>query len=128
MVPRALHKKRERLHEFANYLAVAYPVEALWAQEVSDSTLLCRCEEVSAGAMRAAIKEFGATDTRSAKLFTRAGMGWCQGRMCARVCSEFISQETGVNNLDSDLRSSAKRTIANPLPLGTVAHWTDGQQ
>jgi hypothetical protein len=38
--------------------------------------IVCRCEDVSLGAVQSA------HSTRQAKLYTRAGMGPCQGRMC----------------------------------------------
>jgi hypothetical protein len=39
-------------------------------------TIVCRCEDVPAGAFDAA------WSPRQAKLYTRAGMGPCQGRVC----------------------------------------------
>ncbi|HZX26586.1 MAG TPA: FAD/NAD(P)-binding oxidoreductase [Telluria sp.] len=47
------------------------------------STLVCRCEDVSAARLAAF------PDWRSAKLQTRAGMGPCQGRVCGSAC-EFL--------------------------------------
>ncbi|WP_374200850.1 (2Fe-2S)-binding protein [Streptomyces bambusae] len=35
-----------------------------------------------AGRIREAVADLGARDARTVKLLTRAGMGWCQGRMC----------------------------------------------
>jgi NAD(P)H-nitrite reductase large subunit len=114
---------RNRLHTFANYLPLAYPIPAKWPAEISDSTMLCRCEEVTAGDVRQAIVEFGAEDARSAKLFSRVGMGWCQGRMCSRACSDVIAYELGQSVTDSELSGSAKRPIATPITLGMLADW-----
>jgi D-hydroxyproline dehydrogenase subunit alpha len=48
---------------------------------IADATVLCRCEEVTAGALRAA--RAGRGTLAALKKETRAGMGRCQGRMCA---------------------------------------------
>lgn len=46
-----------------------------------DETLVCRCEEVTAGALRARAT-VGRPGLNQIKAFTRAGMGPCQGRQC----------------------------------------------
>ncbi len=116
---------RKKLHRFAQYLASAYPLNQEWVDQVSDETIVCRCEEVTAGQLRKSINELGVADARSAKLFTRAGMGWCQGRQCARTCSEIVASETGTTPTFADVAGAAKRTIINPVPLGTIAAWKD---
>nr|BFE80272.1 hypothetical protein GCM10020093_028730 [Planobispora longispora] len=57
-----------------------------WRGWLRDDTPVCRCEEVPLAAVREAL-ELGATDARSVKLLSRAGMGWCQGRMCGYAVS-----------------------------------------
>jgi len=47
----------------------------------SDDTIVCRCEEVTAGQIRNSISD-GANGVRQVKTAVRAGMGPCQGRMC----------------------------------------------
>jgi hypothetical protein len=49
----------------------------------SDTTMVCRCEDVTFGAMHAH------TNWRDAKLHTRCGMGPCQGRVCG-AAAEFL--------------------------------------
>lgn len=49
----------------------------------TDDTIVCRCEDVSRGALDPA------WSTRQAKLYTRAGMGPCQGRICGAAL-EFL--------------------------------------
>jgi glycine/D-amino acid oxidase-like deaminating enzyme/bacterioferritin-associated ferredoxin len=46
-----------------------------------DTTILCRCEEVTAAQVRNAIAD-GANDPGAIKRATRLGMGRCQGRYC----------------------------------------------
>ncbi len=59
------------------------------AAALADSTIVCRCEEVTAGHLRAEIAQ-GASSLAALKKATRAGMGPCQGRFCAatvaRLC------------------------------------------
>ena len=56
--------------------------------------LVCRCEEISAAEIRAAL-EGGATDMNDLKRETRAGMGLCQGRTCKRLLARMIADHTG---------------------------------
>ena len=75
-------RTRRRLAVFADVIESAYSVPDGWAERVDGETVLCRCEEVTAASVREAVGELGATDLRTVKLLTRAGMGWCQGRIC----------------------------------------------
>lgn len=61
----------------------------------ADSVVVCRCEEVSAGAVRAAVRQ-GCQGPNQAKAFLRVGMGPCQGRLCGPVVSEIIARERGI--------------------------------
>ena len=56
--------------------------------------VVCRCEEVTAGAIRAAAAA-GAQGPNQAKAFLRAGMGACQGRVCGPVVSEVMAAALG---------------------------------
>jgi glycine/D-amino acid oxidase-like deaminating enzyme len=72
--------------------------EALWRlfppvapAPLDDATVVCRCEEVTAGRLRAELAA-GLTSLPALKKATRAGMGRCQGRFCAatvaRLCPD----------------------------------------
>ncbi len=56
-----------------------------------DDAVICRCEEVTAGQVRAVLAE-GLASLPAVKKATRVGMGRCQGRFCAatvaRLCPE----------------------------------------
>jgi NADPH-dependent 2,4-dienoyl-CoA reductase/sulfur reductase-like enzyme len=101
---------RTRLRRCAAALDAAYTPPAHWAEQITDDTVICRCEEVTAGAVREAL-HLGAGDERTVKLLTRAGMGWCQGRMCG----------TAVAGLAGCAPTPAKRPFARPVPLGVLA-------
>ncbi len=62
----------------------------------ADDVLVCRCEEVSASALREVVRQ-GCLGPNQAKAFLRAGMGPCQGRLCGPVVSEVIAEARKVN-------------------------------
>lgn len=65
------------------------------AAALADDTVVCRCEEVTAGQIRKAVK-LGATGPNQIKAFLRAGMGPCQGRLCSTTVAALIAAERGV--------------------------------
>ncbi|MEG2140358.1 MAG: NAD(P)/FAD-dependent oxidoreductase [Bilophila sp.] len=63
---------------------------------VPDATLVCRCECVTAGAIRKAVAD-GYTNVNEVKRFTRCGMGQCQGRMCGSALAEITAAAQSVS-------------------------------
>ncbi|WP_225858968.1 NAD(P)/FAD-dependent oxidoreductase [Streptomyces albicerus] len=104
-------KARAGLREFFAVVDSVYAPPAQWAEQVTDDTVVCRCEEVPAAAIREAVDELGAGDVRTVKLLTRAGMGWCQGRMCGPA----------VAGLAGCAATPSRRPFARPVPLGVLA-------
>jgi NADPH-dependent 2,4-dienoyl-CoA reductase/sulfur reductase-like enzyme len=104
-------KSRRRLREFFAALDTVYAPPARWTDLVTDDTVVCRCEEVTGGAIREAVDGLGAGDVRTVKLLTRAGMGWCQGRICGPAVAGLAG---------CDLTPS-RRPFARPVPLGVLA-------
>jgi NAD(P)H-nitrite reductase large subunit len=103
----------------------AYPLPAGWTGWLDDDTLVCRCEEVSAGTVRAAVTDLGATDPRTVKLLARPGMGLCQGRVCGYATAGLVARECGRAVTAQDLLATASRPIAQPVTLGSVAAGMD---
>ena len=62
-----------------------------WAKEAPDELIVCRCEEVTAGALRQCFKDTGACEINRLKAFTRLGMGRCQGRMCGPAAARLLA-------------------------------------
>ena len=80
------------------HLAVRPLLDALFAprpMRLADATLVCRCEEVSAGQVRHAARA-GCLGMNQLKAYTRCGMGPCQGRMCAPVAIEVLAEARGI--------------------------------
>ena len=113
-------RRRRSLRAFYAALDAVYSPRAGWIDQVADETTVCRCEEVRAGAVRRAVDDYGATDLRSVKLLTRAGMGWCQGRVCAPAVAGLIAERCRTPGITA-AALSAQRPFARPVPLGVLA-------
>ncbi|MGB6106034.1 MAG: FAD/NAD(P)-binding oxidoreductase [Pusillimonas sp.] len=61
----------------------------------ADEVFVCRCEEVTAGALRSYVA-LGCHGPNQTKSFSRCGMGPCQGRQCGLSVTEIIAEERGV--------------------------------
>ncbi len=114
-------KRRAKKQRFADALIKSYPVKSGWISWLSEQTIICRCEEVTVENLKFAINELGATDSRTAKLLTRCGMGLCQGRVCGRSVVDLVASELKVSPTDTDRISAANRPIITPIPLGVLA-------
>lgn len=80
---------------FRAALERAFPFPARLAAQMADDTILCRCEAITAGELRAAAHEALATlppsEVNRAKALTRVGMGRCQGRLCGAAAAEVLA-------------------------------------
>jgi NADPH-dependent 2,4-dienoyl-CoA reductase/sulfur reductase-like enzyme len=112
--------RRRRLRAFAAAMNAAYAVRPGWPAWLRDDTVICRCEEVPYDRLAAAV-DLGATDPRAVKLLSRAGMGWCQGRVCGYATAALTARATGRAPAAADLRGLAQRPIAQPIRLGDLA-------
>ncbi|HVC52449.1 MAG TPA: NAD(P)/FAD-dependent oxidoreductase [Stellaceae bacterium] len=83
-----------------------------------DAVTVCRCEEVTAGAVRRAAR-LGAQGPNQAKAFTRCGMGPCQGRLCGPLVASLIAEVHGVPV--SDIEPYRPRAPYKPITLGALA-------
>ena len=83
-----------------------------------DDTIACRCEEVSVGRIRRAVR-LGAPGPNQLKAFTRCGMGPCQGRICGPIVSAVIAEARGVPI--AEIGSYRPRAPYKPITVGTIA-------
>lgn len=98
-------------------------LEALYApaEEVltpADATVICRCEEVTAGTIRASLKD-GAPGPNQLKAFLRCGMGPCQGRTCGPAVSALVARARGIS--EGEAGYFRIRPPLKPLPLSELA-------
>ena len=82
-----------------------------------DEAVVCRCERVTAGEIRAAIRE-GVRDLNQLKAVTRAGMGACGAKTC-RLMIWRIFQEEGIDL--GDVTDRVDRPPFVEVPLGILA-------
>lgn len=100
------------------FLQALYPAYAENRKPLSAETIVCRCEEITAGAIRDAVQN-GVTGVNQLKAFTRCGMGPCQGRQCGQAAAQLVSQLTGLGI--SETGYFHPRTPLKPLTLGQLA-------
>ena len=106
---------------FRGFLAALYPPR-ISVSRCLDETVVCRCEEVTAGSVRAALAD-GAIGPAQAKVFTRCGMGACQGRICGSIVSHLIAAEKG--EAIPDIGAYHVRFPLKPITLSEMAAATD---
>jgi len=113
--PAVLEQQLEAIQRFRHGLETAFPFPEKWAAEAPDELILCRCEEVSVGDIRAVVDE-GHWEINRVKAHCRVGMGRCQGRMCGLAAAEIVAERSGraIENVGR-LRGQAP---IKPLPFG----------
>ncbi len=116
----AARRAQERLRVFLDTLYM--PPHWLRAPS-DDATVVCRCEQVSVGAIRDAVR-LGADGPNQVKAFVRAGMGPCQGRMCAQTVAAVIARERGVSF--AQMPTQRVRPPLKPLHLADLADMPHG--
>ncbi|WP_110187436.1 NAD(P)/FAD-dependent oxidoreductase [Pokkaliibacter plantistimulans] len=114
-----LHSELAVLSRFAQGLSEAFPWPAQHAAQLSDDTIICRCEMISAGELRRTVQAKGALEVNRAKAFSRVGMGRCQGRYCAHVGAEVIAAASG-EPLQVVGRQRGQAPV-KPLPISLYA-------
>jgi NADPH-dependent 2,4-dienoyl-CoA reductase/sulfur reductase-like enzyme len=84
----------------------------------ADDVVVCRCEEVTAGQIRRAVR-LGAQGPNQVKAFVRCGMGPCQGRLCGPMVGPIIAAERGV--AIAEIGTWRPRAPYKPLTVSTLA-------
>jgi NAD(P)H-nitrite reductase large subunit len=94
--------------------AFAWPYQA--ATSLPDDVPICRCEHVTAGEMRQALRQpVGFGELNRVKAATRCGMGRCQGRMCGPAAAEITAAM--LNRMDDPLDRLRAQPPVKPLPV-----------
>ncbi len=88
----------------------------------ADETIVCRCEELTAGQVRAAAAS-GSASPDHVKSVTRAGMGPCQGRQCGYTVAHIIASVH--NKPVAEIGFYRIRPPLKPLTLGELASLVD---
>jgi NADPH-dependent 2,4-dienoyl-CoA reductase/sulfur reductase-like enzyme len=99
------------------FLEAAYPVAAQILCP-ADKTLVCRCEEVTAGDVRH-WAGLGCKGPNQTKAFGRVGMGPCQGRYCGLTVTEILSHSHNLPH--SQIGAYRIRMPLKPVTLGELS-------
>lgn len=110
-----LEQQLAGIQRFRHGLETAFPFPEKWAARAPDELILCRCEEVSVGEVRAVVDE-GHWEVNRVKAHCRVGMGRCQGRMCGLAAAEIIAERSG-REIENVGRLRGQAPI-KPLPFG----------
>ncbi len=88
-----------------------------YIQHITDDTIICRCERVTAGEIRALIRQ-GYRDLNEIKAITRAAMGACGSKTCHALIVRLFRDEGIVL---SDVTDTTRRPIFIEVPLKVFA-------
>ena len=83
-----------------------------------DETIVCRCEEVTAGEVRR-LAALGCQGPNQTKAFSRCGMGPCQGRLCGTTVCELLAEALG--RPVAEIGAYRVRPPIKPVTLGALA-------
>lgn len=86
---------------------------------IDDEMLVCRCEEITAGEIRKAVREYEGTSVTEIKRRVRAGMGLCQGRTCGKLVTRIIQEELGKKA--DEVEPATSRPPVRPITFGELA-------
>jgi len=89
------------------------------ASTTDDDLVICRCEEITRGEIKDAIRN-GIQTLNGIKRITRAGMGLCQGQTCQRLVARILTEELGLAAADID--PTTARGPVRPLRLEVFAN------
>lgn len=114
-----LRRELERAQRGRRFLDLLYRPAAQFLAPPADETIICRCEEVTAGQVRDAATRLGVTGPNQMKAFLRCGMGPCQGRLCGPIVVELIAQIRGTT--PAEVGYYRLRPPVKPVTLAELA-------
>ena len=116
---RPIRKKLRRLLRFRHMVDELYTFDPeLCTNLLTPDTIVCRCEEITAGEIYEAIAE-GGVDAYGVKMRSHAGMGPCQGRNCSPVVTQILARQA--QKKQDDIEQFSLRPSVKPIPMGVLA-------
>lgn len=116
-----LRRGLRRAGRFRRFIDALYPPVEL---AIPDQTMVCRCEEVTAGQVREVLVGRPHLGPDGAKIHTRAGMGPCQGRQCGLSLTRLTAE---IHDIPPEERTFLRiRPPLKPLTLGELAAMETG--
>jgi thioredoxin reductase len=117
----SVRRRLRRLRRFSALVAESFePRRDALALLAEGETVVCRCEEVTAAQLRAALAAHPHLgDVDAVKQLTRVGMGPCQGRFCHATVAA-LTADAAARGFD-EVGQYTSRPPARPLRLGDLA-------
>ncbi|MGH6953668.1 MAG: FAD-dependent oxidoreductase [Alphaproteobacteria bacterium] len=116
---RPLRQRLLRLERFRRALERLYAPPASYLDLLTPETIVCRCEEVTAGELSARQGD-GYTSALALKGTTRLGMGRCQGRNCLATLAALVGRASG--QAPEDVPMPRARPPARLITIGDLLH------
>lgn len=115
-------RRLRRLQAFRTAMDTVYRPPDVLGTLAAPDTVLCRCEDVTLAQVDSAIAD-GAREAAQVKLWTRAGMGSCQGRSCHTSVATALSRATGKTL--AEVGSYGVRAPIKPLDVEALLRMED---
>lgn len=108
---------RRRFQAFADLVNGLFAPPPALTEMMTPTTVACRCEGVTRATIERAVAA-GAGTLAAVRMWTRCGMGQCQGRICGWSAARVIARKRGV--VLADVAASTARIPIKPVPLDRV--------
>ena len=119
---RPLHRQCQAHRPLRRFLDTLYPAPLDLLKDPPSETIICRCWEVTAGAIKSSAAR-GCDTADEVKSALRCGMGPCQGRMCGSSVQTLIAAAR--NTELSSIEGFNIRAPLKPLRLADLATLED---
>lgn len=120
----AIRQRLARHERGRAFLDILYTPPPAFRRPADDATIVCRCEEVTAGDIRRTVA-LGCQGPNQMKAFLRCGMGPCQGRLCGLTVTELIAEARGAT--PAEVGHYRLRPPVKPLALAELAGLPAGE-
>jgi NADPH-dependent 2,4-dienoyl-CoA reductase/sulfur reductase-like enzyme len=121
-----LRRELERHLDARPFLETLYRPEQEHVAPRDPATIVCRCEEVTAGEIRRLVTGQHCPGPNQMKAFVRCGMGPCQGRLCGLTVTELIAECRGVSQ--QEVGYYRIRPPVKPVTVGDLASLDLGEE
>ena len=122
IVNRVVERFKQLKGKGADKTASEKTVKAAKKEDAStdgDDLVICRCEEITRGEIKEAIRN-GIQTLNGVKRITRAGMGLCQGQTCQQLVAQILVEQLGLSL--AEVEPTTARGPVRPLRLAVFAN------
>jgi hydrogen cyanide synthase HcnB len=112
-----VRRKLNRLYRFRKAVDEIFRLPGGLYDIPDDDTVICRCEEITAGEIRGAAQE-GTLNLNDIKRRVRSGSGWCQGRTCGPAIVEMLARDHRIPR--ETIFRMTQRPPTKPIPMSML--------